>query len=789
MYKKTITRQFGFVLIEALVALLLISIGLLGVAKLQTLSLTNSGEAKSRSEAMALSQSKLEQVRNMLLLTAFTATPMVSGAATVVGSNASYDMTWTVSTPNVNLEQRLIQLSTTWTNSQNIQQRLDLNSVVAWDDPGLQGKLTSGLGGSLISPTGSAQRGSGTFSGPTMVNSDGSKTGTLNGTTYLLSNTNEILLYLPPKNNVAQAFTTITGKIFFDQNAGNNAIPGSGNVRVRLSSEGECIYDNSAAQLISASAGSNSYKYFTYTCYVGPGWYGNVGVLVDSTVNGSSADPTICVGDPAFNGGLSDNTLISSHPIETATRSYRGFKGSSGAYLTTGMGLQSVVDQAATPLVDRPWSGTKYGLSYQSVSNVVSAITGPFDGRPRPSAYPSSYSGISAGSATDYFEQNFLITSVTGNGTCNAKMTGGIFTRNAGKYVCINPDNDDAVDVCPPVWPGFEDQVGSGGTNFALNVTKTGNGSGTVTSSPTGISCGATCSSTYPSGTSVILAAVANAGSTFTGWSGGSCTGTGACTVNVSSATTVVANFVQGVVLTVTQAGTGSGTVTSAPAGINCGLTCSYGFTSGTSVTLAVVANSGSTFTGWSGGCTGTGTCTVTLSSATAVTANFSSATSYPLTVTRSGAGSGTVVSTPTGINCGSTCSANYGSGALVTLGQTANPGSTFSGWSGSCSGTGSCTVAMSAAMNVTANFSPSSVCFTPISGSAFESQGTVTASVGGTCSIASGNTKVYSCTLPAVTQGTVITITNARANGNNSYSYTKQVIADCLAHTGVNFP
>jgi len=76
--------------------------------------------------------------------------------------------------------------------------------------------------------------------------------------------------------------------------------------------------------------------------------------------------------------------------------------------------------------------------------------------------------------------------------------------------------------------------------------------------------------------------------------------------------------------LTVSQAGTGSGTVTSSPAGISCGTTCSAAFDFGTSVTLTATAARGSTFTGWSGeGCSGTGTCTVSLTQARSVTATF----------------------------------------------------------------------------------------------------------------------------------------------------------------------
>ena len=80
--------------------------------------------------------------------------------------------------------------------------------------------------------------------------------------------------------------------------------------------------------------------------------------------------------------------------------------------------------------------------------------------------------------------------------------------------------------------------------------------------------------------------------------------------------------------LTVTKVGTGSGTVTSSPAGISCPTTCSASFTQGQSVTLSATAASGSTFQGWSGEwCSGAGTCTVTLTGDLTVTASFTSNT------------------------------------------------------------------------------------------------------------------------------------------------------------------
>jgi hypothetical protein len=172
--------------------------------------------------------------------------------------------------------------------------------------------------------------------------------------------------------------------------------------------------------------------------------------------------------------------------------------------------------------------------------------------------------------------------------------------------------------------------------------------------------------------------------------------------------------------LSVTKTGPGSGTVTSSPAGINCGSTCSVKYFSGTSVTLTATpaAGSFSLFAGWSGACSGTEpTCTITMSSNQSVTAAFS-IPSYPLTVTKAGTGSGTVTSSPAGINCGSTCTANYTAGTSVTLTAAPAAGSTFAGWSGGgCSGSGKCTVTMSSYEPVTATFNASagSVTVTPV--------------------------------------------------------------------------
>jgi hypothetical protein len=175
--------------------------------------------------------------------------------------------------------------------------------------------------------------------------------------------------------------------------------------------------------------------------------------------------------------------------------------------------------------------------------------------------------------------------------------------------------------------------------------------------------------------------------------------------------------------LSVTGSGSGSGGVTSqvglAPA-INCmtiaGVTsgtCSNYYGSPQSVTLTPAASIGSEFKGWSGACTGLGACVVSLTEMRQVTATFD-LIPYPLTVTPSGTGSGTVTSqmdlVPAiactviqGVGAGA-CSELYLYGTTVTL--TASPSSSaFIGWSGACAGTGTCVVNVLGIQGVTADF------------------------------------------------------------------------------------
>jgi hypothetical protein len=247
-----------------------------------------------------------------------------------------------------------------------------------------------------------------------------------------------------------------------------------------------------------------------------------------------------------------------------------------------------------------------------------------------------------------------------------------------------------------------------------LTVAKAGPGAATsaVTSSPAGIECGAACAAPYKHGTAVTLTAVPGPHIMAAQWAGcDSVTGENKCLVTISAARSVTATFSlqPGAFLyplTVERTGTGAGTVTSSPVGIECGVACSAELVEGAKLTLTATAAPGSAFAHWSGACGGTGACRVTISAARSVKAKFTVAGVRTLTVAKAGTGTGTVTGRRAGIQCGASCSAPVAAGAKVTLRATAAPVSTFAGFSGACSGTKACTVAMTEARSVTATFS-----------------------------------------------------------------------------------
>jgi ASPM-SPD-2-Hydin domain-containing protein/HYDIN/CFA65/VesB family protein/List-Bact-rpt repeat protein len=153
---------------------------------------------------------------------------------------------------------------------------------------------------------------------------------------------------------------------------------------------------------------------------------------------------------------------------------------------------------------------------------------------------------------------NITGTSITGtnagdfavsNNTCGSSLSAGLSctmnliftpTANGTRTATLNVSDDDS---CSPQQLSLIGAANSGPpVPFLLKITTSGNGSGTVTSNPSGINCGSTCTASFDSGTAVTLTAAAS-GSTFVGWSG-ACTGTATCTVTMNADRSVIADFV-----------------------------------------------------------------------------------------------------------------------------------------------------------------------------------------------------------------------------------------------------
>jgi hypothetical protein len=307
-----------------------------------------------------------------------------------------------------------------------------------------------------------------------------------------------------------------------------------------------------------------------------------------------------------------------------------------------------------------------------------------------------------------------------------------------------------------------------------LSTSKAGSGSGTISSTPVGINCGSSCLSSYASGTNVTLTATPGSDSTFAGWSGGGCSGTGQCIVKLDTSKTVTATFSLKT-YAITLPTVTNGIISCNPITVNhgsntsCSITPSTGYhvvsltDNGANATSAMVGNTyainnvvsshtlsptfaintytittsagangsiapSSTVNHGSGATVaitpianyhvadvlvdGVSVGAVTSYSFQNVTAGHTiSATfainTYTLAITKAGTGSGTVTSVPNGLNCGNTCSASYVGGTTVTLTATPTLGSTFTGWSGGgCTGIGNCSLLINNNTPITALFS-----------------------------------------------------------------------------------
>jgi hypothetical protein len=174
----------------------------------------------------------------------------------------------------------------------------------------------------------------------------------------------------------------------------------------------------------------------------------------------------------------------------------------------------------------------------------------------------------------------------------------------------------------------------------------------------------------------------------------------------------LAAAIAQNYTVTVTLAGTGTGTVQSVGSNaISCPGTCSLQGPDGTGPTLVAMAAAGSVFSGWQVTgtefpCSTSPTCSIEIyRSNVAVTATFN-ATGPNRNLSVTVAGSGSVSSSPVGINsCANSCTAQFPQNSSVTLTAIPAAGFSFQGWSGACTGAGVCALTMDTNKSITAIF------------------------------------------------------------------------------------
>ena len=287
--------------------------------------------------------------------------------------------------------------------------------------------------------------------------------------------------------------------------------------------------------------------------------------------------------------------------------------GGSGQYLTvqtpTGVRLANVTVQTAGQAGvsgDYPWGV----LSFEAFGPSPVTITLFLPGRSTVAGLVLNKIG---GGQTQALNATFSIVQIGGQPTVVVSYS---LSDNGPHDTCPASGQ-----ICDPV--GVAEVTEPPEPPVTLTVTKTG--SGAVTSVPAGITCGSDCSESYSVGAAVTLTATAASGYDFSGWSGGCAGAAPTCTLTLSANQTVTATFSARAPSLLTVTKTGNGTVSSIPAGINCGSDCSESYPANTAVTLTATAASGYGFTGWSGGCAGTApTCALILSADQTVTATFS---------------------------------------------------------------------------------------------------------------------------------------------------------------------
>jgi len=321
---------------------------------------------------------------------------------------------------------------------------------------------------------------------------------------------------------------------------------------------------------------------------------------------------------------------------------------------------------------------------------------------------------------------------------------------------------------------------------YTLSVSKAGTGTGSVSSAPIGITCGADCSESYNPGSSISLTASPDTSSIFTGWSG-ACSGTGTCYITLDAAKSVTATFALKTYSITATASTGGSISPSGTVSVNQGSSKSFTITATSGYSIANVLADGASVGA---------VASYTFSNITAthtISASFNAVQQNSLNVTKAGTGNGVVTSSPAGISCGSDCTEAYSAGTVVTLTAVPDNSSNFGGWAGACTGSRKCTITMDAAKSVSPLFQANNLTITASAGNggSISPSGTVTVSYGGSQSFTitpNANYTVGNVVVDGVSAGTVTSYSFTNLSGNHTINVSF-TLNDNTTNVATNLP
>jgi len=336
----------GIGLIEVLIAMFVLAIGVLALSKMQGDFLSTSATNKAKTEAIAIAQSRLEDMRNYMNqvetvdeFNTLYAIAADTNSATITGVNSAFTRTETIT---ANGDLRNVEVAVNWNDAAGLGQSVTLNTDLKFISPRGPGDLAVDIEDSLItSPTGRATRGEGLLQPgvTTIPNNDGTSLYDPGDGDLQLVYDGKIVLTLEEAcdsgGGNCTSFVKIKGRVYIDTTTQNNL--DSEDVFVHASEAAFCsryyldslgnVQTVSAANPNALTTANGDYEYYNYTCYLGGGWHGNIGILLSG---GVAQTDKVCLGDPVYANAWEA-------PVIALRRAYRGMiyeKDSIGAPVT-----------------------------------------------------------------------------------------------------------------------------------------------------------------------------------------------------------------------------------------------------------------------------------------------------------------------------------------------------------------------------------------------------------------------------------------------------------------------